>query len=78
MCLKYFKGLLNQITQVEHFTLSIMDLVSKVKVPCFVLVEDGKDLAVVGNEGLSNCIGAENKCLKYFQCYLNDLRVSGI
>lgn len=63
MDLKHFKCLLNQVTQVGSLSLRVVNLVAEVLVADLEQVEDGKDLAIVGYEGLTNGVGAGHQCL---------------
>jgi hypothetical protein len=56
--LKHFKCLLNQVTQIGCLSLRVVDLVTEVLVTDLEQVENGKNLAIVGYEGLTNGVGA--------------------
>jgi len=47
MSLEDLQGLLDEIAQVEHLALGVMNLVSKVHVHLLVEIENGQDLSVV-------------------------------
>lgn len=49
-----FECLLDQVSQDESFTLTVLDFVSKVDVAGLVQVEDGQYLSVVGHECFSD------------------------
>lgn len=54
MLFEQFECLLDQVSQDESFTLTVLDFVSKVDVAGLVQVEDGQYLSVVGHECFSD------------------------
>ena len=58
MHFEHLKSLLNQVAQVGCLSLGVVDLVTKVSVADLEQVEDGKDLAIVGYECLTNGVRA--------------------
>jgi hypothetical protein len=65
--LEQLKGLLDEITQVEAFSLAVIDLVTDVGVLGLEQVHDWKNLSVVWYECLTNGIRACNQCLQNLQ-----------
>jgi len=76
--LEHLKGLLDKVTNVESLTLRVVDLVTKVGVVHLQQVHDGEDLAVVGDEGLTDGVGAGNERLEDFEGDGNNLGVAGV
>ena len=75
---KHFKGRLDQVSQVLALSLAVVDLVSKVDVLDLHQVKNGKDLAVVGDQGLADSIGASDESLENLQCDRNDLWIARV
>lgn len=78
MLLEEFESGLDEVTQVLRFTLGVVDLVSEVHVLGLEEVEDGEDLSVVGHEGFSDGIGAEDELLENLEGHLDDFKIAGV
>jgi len=76
--LEEFESSLDEVTQVVDLALTVVDLVSNVLVLGLEEVEDGKDLSVVGYEGLTDGIGAEDEMLENLKGHLDNLVVAGV
>ena len=63
MNFEHFEGLLDKVTQVSSLTLAVVDLVTNVLVADLEEVQDGEDLSVVGDEGLTNGVRAADEGL---------------
>ncbi len=61
--LEHLEGLLDEVSQVGSLALAVVDLITNVLVADFEKVQNGQDLSVVGNECLSNGVGAANESL---------------
>lgn len=61
--LEELECLLNQVSQVLSLSLAVVDLVTEVVVADLEKVEDGEDLSVVGDEGLTDGVGAGDEGL---------------
>jgi hypothetical protein len=59
--------LLNQVSQVLALSLAVVDLVTEIVVADLEEIEDRKDLSVVGNESLSDGVGAGDEGLQNLQ-----------
>lgn len=60
MDFEHFKSLLNKITKVGSFSLAVINLVTKVLVFNLEEIHHWKDLSIIGDEGLTNGVGAGN------------------
>jgi len=78
MCLERLKRLLNLISDIHLFPLRVIDLVAHVLVRCFVEVQDGQDLTVVGHQGLTDGVGALDESLEDLECDVDDFSVAGV
>jgi len=76
--LENLQGLLDQITQVEHLSLLVVNFVTDVAILRLVEVQDGEDLPVIGHKGLAYGVGGHHQCLEHFECNLDDLGVARI
>jgi hypothetical protein len=76
--LEEFKGLLDKVTEVEALSLAVVDPVAQVGVALLEEVHNGQDLSVVGNEGLTDGIGAGHEGLQDFESDGDDLAVAGV
>jgi len=72
------EGLLDQITQVVSFSLTVVNSVAKVGIFCLEQVHDGKNLSIVGHQSLTNSIGAGHECLQDLQGNADNLWVSRV
>ena len=54
---------MDEVSQVGSLALAVVDLITNVLVADFEKVQNGQDLSVVGNECLSNGVGAANESL---------------
>ena len=63
MNLEHFEGLLDEVAQVSSLTLAVVDLITNVLVADLEEVQDGEDLYVVGDEGLTNGVRAADEGL---------------
>ncbi len=63
MNLEHFEGLLDEVTQVGSLALAVVDLITNVLVADLEQVQDGEDLSVVGDEGLTNGVRAADEGL---------------
>ena len=72
------KGLLNQITQVEALSLTIINLVSNIGILGLEQIHNWQDLSVIWHESFSNSIWACNQSLQDFEANCNVFWVSGI
>ena len=64
MGLKHLKGLLNQITQDEIFTLAVLNSVSNVNIALLEEVHHRQDLPVVRHQSLADRVAARHKHLQ--------------
>jgi len=78
MHFKKFQGLLDQISQVSGFPLTVINLITNVGVLSLEEVHDWKNLSVIWDESLTNGIRACNQGLQDFQSNSNNFWVSGI
>jgi len=76
--LKHLQGLLDQVAKVGCLSLRVVNLVADVSVADLEQVEDGEDLAVVGNEGLTDGVRAGHEGLQDLQGDRDDLNVTGV
>jgi hypothetical protein len=76
--LEELEGLLDEVAEVKSLALAVVDLVSEVGVALLEEVHDGQDLAVVGNEGLTDGVGAGNEGLQDLEGDGDDLAVTGV
>ena len=58
--LEHLEGLLDQVAQVQTLPLAVVDLVTDVGVALLEKVHHGQNLSVVGNQGLSDGVGASH------------------
>jgi len=73
-----FEGLLDEVSEDQGLSLSVLDLVSEVAVAGLEQVENGQDLSVVGHEGFTDGVGAEDQLLQDLQSNGNNFMVSGV
>jgi len=78
MGLEHLKGLLDQIAQVQTLPLAVVDLIADVGVALLEKVHHGQNLSVVGNQGLSDSVGAGHECLQDFEGDGDDFTVTGV
>lgn len=76
MHFEQLKGLLDQVTQVVSFSLTIINFVTKVRVFGLEQVHDWQNLSVIWHQSFSNGVRAGYKCLQDFQGNGNNLWVS--
>jgi len=76
--LEHLEGLLDEVADVEALALRVVNLVAKVGVVHLQEVHHGEDLAVVGDEGLADGVGAGHEGLEDFQGDGDDLGVTGV
>ena len=76
--LEQFESRHDQVTQVLTLTLAVVDLISLIQVLCLEEVHDWENLTVVGHEGLSNGIAAEDKLLQDVEGSSNHGGVTGV
>jgi hypothetical protein len=70
--------LLDQITQVESFTLAVDDLVTDVSVALLEEVHNWQDLSVVGHKSFTNSVRAGHERLQNFESDSDDFTVTGV
>lgn len=63
MNLEHLEGLLDEVSQVGCLALAVVDLVTDVLVADLEKVQHGEDLSVVGNECLTDGVGAAHEGL---------------
>ena len=73
-----FQGLLDQISKIVSFPLTIIDLVSQVVVSSFEQIHDWEDLSVVWHESFTNGFGTGHKSLQNFQGNRDNFWVSSV
>lgn len=78
MHLEQFQGLLNQITKIVSFSLTVVNFVTQVGIPRLEQVHDGQDLSIVWHECLTDGIGAGDECLQNFQGDGDDLWITRV
>lgn len=78
MDLEHLEGLLDQVAEVGSLALRVVDLVAEVLVLDLEEVEDGEDLAVVGDEGLSDGVAAGDEGLQDLEGDGHDFGVAGV
>ena len=78
MHFKKFKGLLDQISEVVSFSLTVINLVTEVSIFGFEQIHNWKDLSVVWHKSLSNGVGAGHEGLQDFQGDGDNLWVPGV
>ena len=78
MLLEHFEGSLDQVTKVHLLPLAVHDAVSDVLVALLEQVEDGKDLTVVGDECLTDGLGAEDESLEDLEGDNDNLSVASV
>jgi hypothetical protein len=76
--LEEFEGVLDEVTEVESLALAVVDLVTEVSVVLLEEVHDGEDLAVVGDKGLTDGVGAGDEGLQDLEGDGDDLGVTGV
>ena len=67
MAFKSLQSLLDQVSNVFAFLLTVIDSISWVEVHVLKSVKNRKDLAIVGDQSLANVIGRDYQVLKNFQ-----------
>ena len=78
MGLKEFEGLLDEVAEVESLALAVVNLVAEVGVVLLEEVHHGKNLAVVGDEGLTDGVGAGDESLQDLEGDGNNFTVAGV
>jgi len=78
MHFKKFKGLLDQISQVSSFPLTVINLITNVGILSLEKIHDWKNLSVIWDKSLANSIRACDQGLQDFQSNSNNFWVSGI
>ena len=78
MRLEQFESRHDQVTQVLTLTLAVVDLISLIQVLCLEEVHDWENLTVVGHEGLTDGVSAEDELLKDVEGSGNDGGVTGV
>ena len=76
--LEHLEGLLDQVAQVQTLPLAVVDLVTDVGVALLEKVHHGQNLSVVGNQGLSDGVGASHECLQDFEGDGDDFTVTSV
>ena len=76
--LEHLEGGLDEVAKVHLLPLAVHNGVADVLVALLEQVEDGQDLAVVGNQRLTNGLGAEDERLEDLEGDHDDLRVAGV
>jgi hypothetical protein len=76
--LEDFEGFLDELAEVELLALAVIDGVADVDGLLLVQIEDGEDLAVVGDEGLSDVVGTGDELLQDLERDGDDLGVAGV
>jgi len=74
--LKHLESSLDEVTEVHLFPLTVDNRVADVLVALLEQVEDGQDLAVIGDQSLTNGLGAEDERLKDLKSDDDNLRVA--
>ena len=72
------KGLLDKISQVEAFSLAVVDLVTNVCVLGLEQVHDWEDLSVIWHKSLTDSIRACYQCLQNFEANGNVFWISSV
>jgi len=72
------KGLLDEISQVEAFSLAVVDLISNVGILGLEKVHDWEDLSVIWHKSFTNGIRACNKSLQDFEANCDVFWISGV
>ncbi len=78
MGFEHLEGLLDQVAQVQTLPLAVVDLVTNVGVALLEKVHHGQNLSVVGNQGLSDGVGASHECLQNLEGNGDDFTVAGV
>jgi hypothetical protein len=73
-----FEGLLDKVTEVESLALAVVDLVTEVGVVLLEEVHHREDLAVVGDKGLTDGVGAGHEGLQDLEGDSDDFTVTGV
>ena len=73
-----FEGLLDKVTEVESLALAVIDLVTEVGVVLLEEVHHREDLAVVGDKGLTDGVGAGHEGLQDLEGDSDDFTVTGV
>ena len=76
--LKEFEGLLDQVAEIESLALAVVNLVAEVGVVLLEEVHHWKNLAVVGDEGLTDGVGASDESLQDLEGDGNNFTVAGV
>ena len=75
---EHFKSWLYEIAKISWLSLTVVDLVAEVLVLDLEKVKNGKDLSVVGYEGLSDGVRAGDQSLQNLECDWNNLGVTRV
>ena len=76
--LEHLEGLLDQVAQVQTLPLAVVDLVTDVGVALLEKVHHGQNLSVIGDQGLSDGVGASYECLQDFEGDGDDFTVTSV
>lgn len=69
---------MDQVSEHESLALGVLNLVTEVAVALLEEVHDGQDLTVVGDEGLTDGVGAGHKRLQNLKGNGDNLGVTGV
>jgi len=69
---------LDQITQVESFSLAVVDIVTDVSVALLEEVHNWQDLSLVGHKSFTNSVRAGHERLQNFESDSDDFTVTGV
>ena len=78
MGLEEFESLLDKVAEVESLALAVVDLVTEVGVVLLEEVHHGEDLTVVGDEGLTDGVGAGHEGLQDLEGDSDNFTVTGV
>lgn len=78
MLFKQLKSELDQISQVAHFSLTVVNSITYVGILCFEQIQNRKNLSVIWHKSFTDSIRASNQLLQDFQSNCNYFWISCI